>query len=67
MFVIMFENEVHKQWSCEYIFNELSDAKKYLINQGFLEKNRLFIRENYRWSKYVKAYIAPRKLYKEMG
>jgi hypothetical protein len=64
MFTITFEDEVYKQWSCEFIFNEFEEAKKYLIEQGFSEKNRLFVRENYNWSKYIKAYISPRKIYK---
>lgn len=64
MFSITFEDEVYRQWEFEAIFLTFNEAKKYLINQGFVEKNRLFYRENYNWSKYLKAYITPRKVYK---
>lgn len=63
MFGITFENEIYKQWSCEYVFNSFDDAKDFLKEQGFIEKNRLFYRENYNWSEYIKAYISPRKVY----
>lgn len=63
MFAITFENEVYRQWSCEFLFNNFEDAKRYLLSQGFAEKNRLFVREDFNWSKYIKAYISPRKIY----
>jgi hypothetical protein len=65
VFVITFENEVYKQWSCEFVFGSFESAKGYLLNQGFVEKNRLFVREDYNWSIYLKAYISPIKVYKE--
>jgi hypothetical protein len=64
VFLITYEDEIYKQWSCDYIFNKFEDAKKYLIDQGFIEKNRLFERKDYNWSKFVKAYISPIKIYK---
>lgn len=63
MFTITFENEVHQQWSCEYVFNSFEDAKDYLINHGYVVKNRLFERHNYNWNKFTKAYIEQRKIY----
>jgi hypothetical protein len=66
MFIITFEDEIYHQWTCEYIFDNFDVAKTYLIGQGFIEKNRLFERKDYNWSKYVKAYISQRKLYKSM-
>lgn len=65
MFIITFENEKYKQWSCEYLFNHFNDAKDFLKEKGFIEKNRLFERKDYNWSKYVKAYITPLKTYKK--
>ena len=63
MFAITYENEVHQQWCCGYIFEKFEDAKQFLIDQGFKEKNRVFERKDYNWSKYLKAYISPRKVY----
>lgn len=65
VFEVTFEDEVHRQWSCEFIFSNFNDAKNYLLNKGFIEKNRLFYRENYKWSLYLKAYITPKKVYSE--
>lgn len=64
MFAITFEDEMHIRWSHECVFENIEDAKGYLKDTGFIEKNRLFIREDYVWSKYLKAYIAPLKVYK---
>jgi hypothetical protein len=65
MFGITFENEVYKQWTSDYIFEDFKEAKNYLLEQGFIESKRLFERKDYNWSKYVKAYIAPKKIYKK--
>jgi len=67
LFLITFENEIHKQWSCEYVFENFDDAKHYLISQGFIETGRIFERKNYNWSKYIKAYITPKKIYSKDG
>jgi hypothetical protein len=64
MFTITFEDEIHRQWECEFLFTTFKEAKKYLTDQDFVEKNRLYYRENYNWSKYLKAYIIPKKIYK---
>lgn len=64
MFMITYENEVYKKHQDDYIFGEFEDARKYLQEKGFVEKNRIFKRENYNWVKYQKAYIEPVKLYK---
>lgn len=64
MFIITFEDETHIRWSYEYVFEDIEDAKGYLKGTGFIEKNRLFIREDYVWSKFLKAYITPLKVYK---
>lgn len=63
MFGITFENEIYQQWSCDYVFYNFEDAKSYLKGKGFIEKNKLFERVDYNWSKYVKAYIEPKKVY----
>lgn len=63
MYIVTFENEIYQQWTCEYIFNEFEDAKSYLLQRGFIEKNRLFERKDHNWSKYTKAYVTPRKVY----
>lgn len=64
MFTISFENEVYKQWTCEFVFENFNDAKSYLINKGFIEKNRLFERRDHNWNKYSKAYINRAKVYR---
>lgn len=63
MFEVTFEDGLHRQWSSEFIFSSFEDAKGYLLEQGFIEKNRLFERRNYNWSIFLKAYITPKKLY----
>lgn len=63
MFEITFEDQIHRHWSSGFVFEHFADAKDYLIKQGFIEKNRLFVRENYNWSLYLKAYISPVKIY----
>jgi len=65
MFSITYENEVYRQWTCDYVFESFEDAKDYLKKDGFIEKNRLFERVDYNWSKYLKAYIEPIKLFKK--
>lgn len=67
MFEIIFEDELHRQWSCGYLFNNFKDAKEYLIKKGFIEKNRLFYKENYGWTLYQKAYITPKRIYMCIG
>ncbi|PGO60602.1 hypothetical protein CN981_08620 [Priestia megaterium] len=64
MFMITYENEVYRQWSDDYIFEDFDKAKAYLKGKGFIEDNRTFKRENYNWVTYQKAYIEPVKLYK---
>jgi ribosomal protein L22 len=64
MFEIIFENETHAQWSSDFVFEDFDEAKDYLLDQGFLEKNRIFERKDYNWCKYLKAYITPKKAYK---
>ncbi|UUV46105.1 hypothetical protein [Bacillus phage vB_BanS-Thrax1] len=64
MFTITFENQTHNQWTCEYIFESYDDAKTYLKENGFTPKQGLFVRNNYSWSAFTKAYITPRKVWK---
>lgn len=66
MFEVTFENEIHKQWSCDYIFYEFEDAKEYLKDIGFIQRDRVFIRENYNWITFQKAYISPVKVYEKV-
>jgi hypothetical protein len=47
MFKITYEDKFYRQWDREYLFNNFDDAKKYLLDSSFIEKNRLFIREYY--------------------
>lgn len=61
MFSIMYENKSYHQWSDKYIFESFEDAKEYLERRGFVERNRLFYREDYNWNEYMKAYISPRE------
>lgn len=61
MFQITFEDETNKQWHCEYVFDSFDDAKEYLKNRGFTERNRLFERFGYNWVYYTLAYISPLK------
>lgn len=63
MFTITFENEIYTRWSPQLVFTSLEDAKEYLTEQGFIEQARLFERKDYKWSKYLKAYINPVKVY----
>lgn len=63
VFTITFENEIYKQWSCDVVFEKFENAKNYLIEQGFIERNRLFYRENHNWNGYTKAYISPMKIW----
>lgn len=63
MFTITFENEIYTRWSPQLVFTSLEDAKEYLTEQGFIEQARLFERKDYEWSKYLKAYINPVKVY----
>lgn len=63
MFEITFENDVHVQWSCEYIFETIDDAKEYLIKKGFVEQNRLYYSKHNQWLYDLKAYIEPKKVY----
>jgi hypothetical protein len=67
MFEITFEDEIHRRWSSEFIFRSLDEAKNYLLSKGFIERNRLFYREKYNWSIYLKAYIMSKKIYDEGG
>lgn len=64
MFAITYENEVYQHWEDDFIFSDYTQAKQYLTAQGFREENRTFIRKDYNWSKYLKAYISPRKVFK---
>lgn len=63
MFEVTFEDELHRQWSSEFIFYNVEDAKEYLLDKGFIEKNRIFERKHYNWSVFLKAYISPKKIY----
>lgn len=63
MFDITFEDEFNRQWSSEFVFYTYDDAKSYLLDRGFTENNRLFERGSYNWSKGLKAYISPLKIY----
>lgn len=63
MFTITFENETYQRWEDDFIFAQFEDAKRYLLQQGFTEKNRIFERKDYNWSKFIRAYIQPKKLY----
>lgn len=63
MFIITFEDELHRQWSTDFVFTKFNEAKEYLLEKGFIEKNRLFVRENCGWVLYEKAYITPLKVY----
>lgn len=65
MFLITFEDQTYKQWSHDTLFEDFKEAKKYLTDDGFVEDARLFIRKDYNWSKYVKAYITPVKVKKK--
>ncbi|AKQ08345.1 hypothetical protein PQE66_gp030 [Bacillus phage PBC2] len=64
MYTITFENQIHSQWTCEYIFESYDDAVSYLRVNGFTQKQGLFMRNNYNWSAFTKAYITPRKVWK---
>ena len=64
MFTITFENQMHSQWSCDYVFESYDDAKTYLRANGFVLKQGLHVRSNYNWSAFTKAYITPRKVWK---
>lgn len=65
MFVITYQNEVNVRWNDDLVFRELDNAKKHLTQQGFIENNRIFERKDYGWSKYLKAYINPTRVYEE--
>lgn len=65
MFTITYEDEIYRHWSCEFIFEDFNEAKQFLLEKGFIEKNRIFERRNYNWCKYLKAYISPLKIYKK--
>ena len=64
MYTITYETKIYKQWESEYVFNSFAEAKDYLLENGFIEKNRIYERINYGWSKYLKAYINLKKIYK---
>lgn len=59
MFIIIYDDQVGNRWNCEYVFENFDDAKNFLIENGFVENNRIFIRENYNWITYQKAIINP--------
>lgn len=63
MFVIMFENEAGIRRVHENGFKNFDDAKQYLKDEGFVENNRLFERENYNWITFGKAFITHVKEY----
>ena len=59
MFIITYDDQVGNRWNCEYVFENFGDAKNFLIENGFIENNRIFVRENYNWITYQKAIINP--------
>ena len=63
MFEILYQDEIGKRWTSDYLFETLSDAKEYLKNKGFTENNRIFERENYNWSTYTKALITHKDIF----
>ena len=67
MFSITFENEVYKQWTFDYLFETYEGARRYLVTNGFIERNRVFERKDYNWRKYDKAYIKEMKLWNKGG
>ncbi|QOV08430.1 hypothetical protein Kirov_231 [Bacillus phage Kirov] len=64
MYTITFENQTHNQWTCQYIFEKHSDAVTYLRTNGFSPSQGLFVRKNFNWSVFTKAYIIPREVWK---
>lgn len=63
MFVITFENHIHRQWMCDLEFESLDDAKDYLFDKGFKGSGYTFERGKHNWSEPMKAYVKKLRKY----
>lgn len=61
MFEVVFENQQHFQWSCDFIFNSYDDANEYLLSEQFTKASNGF---ESNWDACIKAYITPKKVYR---
>lgn len=66
MFIILYENEAGTRWVYEEGFDEFADAKKHLLDEGFIENNRRFERRNYNWITLNRASIVNVKVSKKL-
>lgn len=63
MFTITYEDEFHRQWSGDYVYKTLKEAKEHLLSIGFISKVNIYERRNVGWIEYQKAYIEPKRVF----
>jgi hypothetical protein len=64
MYSITIYPETNRIWTLDICFETYSDAKDYLIEDGYVEENRWFKRSSNGWYGDSKAIINKMKIYK---
>jgi hypothetical protein len=64
MYSITIYTEENTVWNLDLCFKSYSDAKGYLIDNGYIEDNRWFLRHSNGWYGNTKAIINKLKIYK---